>query len=67
MRVTRIVESVKRVCLYCQKKYVPTRSWQKYCCQRCQLTDYNRSHDIVGMVRDKRARDKEKEAWEEEG
>jgi endogenous inhibitor of DNA gyrase (YacG/DUF329 family) len=53
-KVKRIVEPVKRVCVYCQKRYVPTRSWQKYCCQRCQLTDYNRSHDIAGMIREKR-------------
>jgi hypothetical protein len=56
-RVKRIVEPVKRVCLFCKKRYVPTRSWQKYCCRRCQLTDYNRTHDIAGMIRDKRARE----------
>jgi hypothetical protein len=51
----------KRICRFCGREYVPTRSWQKNCSIVCWQDQYNKEHDIAKMLREKRRKDKEAE------
>ena len=42
----------------CGVSFNPIRKWQKYCSTPCQLTDYNKKHDISGRLREQRTRTK---------
>lgn len=47
---------MKIECLNCGNEFTRNRPWQKYCSQDCQLIHYNKTHDIPGQLRAKRAK-----------
>jgi ribosomal protein S27AE len=52
-------EHPPKICIRCERRFIPDRSTQKYCTTHCQGTDYNEKHDRAQQMRDIRARKKE--------
>ena len=42
------MEFKTKICKYwkCNKKFVPTREWQKYCSSACRKNAWNERHNI---------------------
>src|SRR5262245_31582901 len=49
----------KRVCKECEKPFTPRQRNQIFCSPICKNRDYNREHDIPGMMREIRERGKQ--------